>query len=349
VQNRTRQNRQIDSISGAVRNTGSATTESRDIVTPQSRTVTVSGSGWRYSSYHSYGGYSPATSGTCIGTTFTQTEGYKERQAYTYSYSVGGTHVITRDENRSRTRSAAGSKVCENWVSSASYSLFTPWSVTSITYGTYSPAATNQSSNFTQSRTNTLNKVRYEQVRQYDTISGAYRLVGEQVPSNTTSPSDQSRLVTVSSSGYVNYGGVYSCGSYSPATSTVDSGTRFTQTRTCRQGTRNTYSFSIGGSHFLSSSKYVTTTTTATGTKAVLNCSGTFEEWEESDYGRDETFQKTWEYPDGGSYEIRMDRSGSISRRGTEKPESNYTYGATIDEYLGAGSSYSKVQLCILQ
>lgn len=79
--------------------------------------------------------------------------------------------------------------------------------------------------------------------------------------------------------GWSNNGGVYSCSSYSPATSTVASGTVFTQKRTCRQNqirNRTLYNYWANGAVTYNSTAYgyqtinVTQSRNATGTKPVV-------------------------------------------------------------------------------
>jgi hypothetical protein len=188
-QTRTRQNRQIDMISGNIRNTGSVINETRDLSLTSSRTVTVSGSGWSYHSNHSFGGYSPSMSTVCTGTRFTQTESYKRKEKYTYSYSIGGTHVIYRDLSNSRTRTSMGTKTCVNWVAAAS--TYSSWANNgSKIYGSW-PALPQSTSSFSQSRSCSQPQRRTKYVRQKDTYSGRYR---------TTSTSYEYRATSCSSS-----------------------------------------------------------------------------------------------------------------------------------------------------
>ena len=117
-QERYEQKREYDSINGVYRNVGSPIRHTRtEAGTSQPRTVTVSKSTAHYS-YHSYSGYSPATNTVCSGTSFTQTESYKQRYQDTYSFNIGGSHYKYNDVNRTRTRTATGTKSCASTWSS---------------------------------------------------------------------------------------------------------------------------------------------------------------------------------------------------------------------------------------
>jgi hypothetical protein len=274
-QSRTRYTREVSLRDGSFQNT-SSTTENRNDVSGESRTVTIGSTGYvNYGSATGCGGYSPSTSTVDYGRNFTQTGSCTQPTRNTYSFSTGGSHYKSSSKSVSDTITATGTKTV---ITSAS-SSFTSWTNYSTSYGSYSPLASTQTSNFTQTRSRTYAQQRYEQPRQYR--NGVLENVGSPIRrTQSVSGGTTSRTVTVGSTGYVNYGSATGCGGYSPSTSTVDYGTNFTQTGSCTQPTRNTYSFSIGGSHYKSSSKSVSDTITATGTKTVItSASSSFTSW----------------------------------------------------------------------
>jgi hypothetical protein len=399
-QRRTRQNREIDTISGAVRNTGSSDydtrnesrSESRNVVVNvsdwsnsstsgvtawvpsastqtsnfnqsrsynqhqtrtwsytadasnihsrnetrtlsnqnESRTVTVSAGSWKHYSNHSFGGWSPSTSTVCSGTSFTQSRNYQERESLTYTFSIGGSHSVYRDIGRSESRTANGSKTCEDW--GAAPPSYTNWSTYNTSWSAYSPSASTQTSNFTQTRSSTLYQERYEQKREYDSISGRYRDVGSPTrETRTTSGSSQSRTVTVSSSTSYSDGGY---GSWSPATSTVCYGSSFTQSRSYTRTTTTTYSFSIGGSHSTSSSRQMVQNRTANGSKTCEDwgaASSTHTDWS--------TYNTVWSaYSPSASTQTSNFTQTRSSTLYQERYEQKREYDSINGKYRNVGS-----------
>ncbi len=154
------------------------------------------------------------------------------------------------------------------------------WYVTGSTSWGAATSTVNYGQSFTQNR-----NVYYDRTcRHYTTLKGNSYLV-KTTTENKTEGESRSAVGTrnyITHTGYggwggwSNNGGVYSCGSYSPATSTVTSGTRFTQTRSCRQNQRRArtlYNYWANGAVTYKSTSYgyrtinVSQSRTATGTK----------------------------------------------------------------------------------
>jgi len=132
----------------------------------------------------------------------------------------------------------------------------------------WTPEASNQTSDFTQTRSYTQEQERTVSQREENSSTGDVRVVSTSTETRTINDS-ASRTVTVSEGAWVNDGGVYGCGSWSPALSNQTSD--FTQTRSCSQDQTKTYTYSIGGSFTaertttVSQSQVVEVTSTAGG------------------------------------------------------------------------------------
>ncbi|MFB2351014.1 hypothetical protein ACETUS_27900, partial [Priestia megaterium] len=81
-------------------------------------------------------------------------------------------------------------------------------------------------------------------------------------------------MILVSTTSWANVGGLYDCTTWSPATNTVDQGTEFTQTRTCKQNQQRNVSYTVastgenpGGAWTDSQTINVSQSRPATGTK----------------------------------------------------------------------------------
>ena len=148
-----------------------------------------------------------------------------------------------------------------SWTNSGSPDITNAWA----------PGASSQTSNFTQTRGLRYPQERYEQKREKDSIGGSIRNTGSPVRHTRANWQEESRTVTVSWGSWSDNGGIYSCGGYSPATSTVDGGKTFTQTRSCKQNQKRNRYYKVGSSTILTQSESRTinenNTRSATGTK----------------------------------------------------------------------------------
>ena len=246
-QERTISEREENQLTGAIRVVGS-TTETQIITGQESRNVTVSEMAWQnVGSVFGCSAWSPATSTVDEGQTFTQSRDCLQEQEKTYTYSANGSTIgsmtINRDTQVTETRQATGTNPV--WVSIApSYSTWSDVGTRSYT-SSWSPAASNQTSDFTQTRSYTQEQERTVSQREENSSTGDIRVVSTSTETRTISDS-ASRTVTVSEGAWVNDGGVYSCGAWSPALGNQISD--FTQTRSCLQDQTKRYTYSIGGS-----------------------------------------------------------------------------------------------------
>ena len=213
------------------------------------RTVSVSSTSWQ-----NVGGtfdcknWSPAPSTKPDGQVYTQTGDCLQKQQKTYTYTASGTTIgsmtIDRDQPVTDTRSATGTNPNIVWVStSPSYGSWQ--NDGSRSYGSWSPAATTQTSDFPQTRSYSQPVERAKYIRERNVVTGAYRTIRTEYESDVNTGT-QSRTVSVTSN-TVNIGSLHSCGAWSPAINGQTSD--FTRSRECSQNTQTTYTFSIGGSH----------------------------------------------------------------------------------------------------
>ena len=246
-QERTISEREENQLTGAIRVVNS-TTETQTITGQESRNVTVSETAWQnVGSVFSCSAWSPATSTVDEGQTFTQSRDCLQEQEKTYTYSANsstiGSMTINRDAQVTETRQATGTNPV--WVSIApSYSTWTDVGARNYT-SSWSPVASNQTSDFTQTRSYTQEQERTVSQREENSSTGDIRVVSTSTEKRTISDS-ASRTVTVSEGAWANDGGVYGCGAWSPALGGQTSD--FTQTRSCSQDQTKTYTYSIGGS-----------------------------------------------------------------------------------------------------
>jgi phage regulator Rha-like protein len=269
-QERTISEREENQLTGDIR-VVSSTTETQTINGEESRNVSVSETAWQnVGGVFDCSAWSPATSTVDEGQSFTQSRDCLQEQEKTYTYSANsstiGSMTINRDVQTTQTRQATGTNPV--WVSIApSYSTWTDVGSRTYTSG-WSPAATNQTSDFTQTRSYTQEQERTVSQREERPATGDIRVVGTSTETRTISDST-SRTVTVSEGAWINDGSVYGCGAWSPALGSQTSD--FTQTRSCSQDQTKTYTYSVGGSFTaertitVSQSQVVEVTSTAGG------------------------------------------------------------------------------------
>ena len=330
-QERTRTEREQNSYTGVIRNTGTFT-ETQTITKSQSRTINVSVSGYANTgSTYSCTAWSPATNTVDEGTSFTQTRDCQQDQVRTWTYKAGTTTIHSRNQTQTITiqesRSATGT--LENWV--AISSTFTSWTDTGsgYNYGSWSPAASTQTSNFTQSRSYSQDQERTRTEREQNSYTGVIRNTGTFTETQTISKS-QSRTVSVSAGSYSNTGSTYACGAWSPAASTIDEGTSFTQTRDCSQDQVRTWTYTAGGSTIHTRTQTQTITVqesqTATGTlENWVSISPTYSTW--TDVGSNYNYG-SWG-PAASSQTSNFTQTRSYSRDQerirTEREQNTYT------------------------
>lgn len=247
TQNRTRQDRQVESATGAVRNVGSVVTESQNVAATTTREYLMDFTAWANSGgYYGCSAWSPAASTVTIGTVFTQAAYCSINQSRAAAgYTWGGSSWVSdpavpiRSEtkvlsNQYATQSATGTK--ETWA--ATTPTYTAWANSSGLYscGGYSPdpSAYTTPTQFVQTAYCYVNQSRTRQDRQYETTTGAIRNVGAPVAeSQTIGGQPTTRWYLMDFNAWNWAGDYYACSGWSPDPSTVNSGVAFTQTAYC--------------------------------------------------------------------------------------------------------------------
>lgn len=275
VQARSRQDREQETTTKAIRNKGAAVAETQTIKASSTRISTGSKETWAattstYTSWTNIGSvsscsnWSPATSTVTVGSAFTQTatdcdqlqtRTRQDREKETTTGAIrnkGSVVTETQTVKASTTRSATGTK--ETWV--ATTSTYTAWanSGTVSSCSNWSPATSTVTVGqaFTQTATDCDQvQTRTRQDREQETTTGAIRNKGSAVSEMQTIKASSTRnavgtketwiATTPTYSNWVNSGAATSCSNWSPAISTVKTGQSFTQTATdCTQGQTRT-------------------------------------------------------------------------------------------------------------
>ncbi|HHY0525305.1 TPA: hypothetical protein ACVU4L_001960 [Vibrio parahaemolyticus] len=249
VYTRERQDRDKDTNVGEIRNHGDPVTEYDYRQNTESRDVKASVDAYvDTGELHDCGDWVPPASETYEGLTVDQTFTCQQDQTRTWTYKVGseviGTHPQLQSIDDIKYRTVPGTK--NPWLSTVS--AFGEWTNVDAphSYTSWDPAIVNQTSNFTQTRSYKQNQTRTEQKQQKNAVTGEIRSVGALQNNTKILTINETRSITVSVSGYSNTGGVYSCSGWSPSTGTVNSGTGFTQTRSCSQTQVRTWSYKSG-------------------------------------------------------------------------------------------------------
>lgn len=291
--------------------------------------------------------------------------------SYTYDWSISGSATASCSDGR---WSVSGS--C-NYVVQVIYGAWSPWNMDNQSCTSTPLASTIEyGKNFTQTKTCEQNWSRSRTVKwRYNTGTITNRPNETQTDERTavtTSTQVGTKDYIVNSNSretYYTYGS-WSCGSYSPSTSTVDAGSSFTQTRSCSRTVYHRvkiYHVYASGRKVLTddrlertSSESQTQSRTATGTKPVNNCrynSSNYvevDEGDDSDYGQEGTesewYSESW-YWNGRLIYSRDITSGRMGDRNTESGStSGYTTGSI--EYSNSNGSISsshyvtKWQIC---
>lgn len=163
-----------------------------------------------------------------------------------------------------------------SWVDSGSQYNCTAWSpdATTIDYGEVQEQTQDCSQN--QTRTKDLYTLYNTGAAVYEKTETENQTISETNKQNVTGTRNYEVSTSSTTGSWTNNGSYYSCTSWSPSTGSVNSGTRFTQTRLCYQNQRQlvtTYSHWADGSVTTKSTHYNNQTLrpqqsqTATGTK----------------------------------------------------------------------------------
>ena len=276
VYERLRQDREIDSNVGEIRNVGGPVKETDNRIQTQTRTVEASVDTYANSGGHfDCGTWEPEAALTYVGLDVEQTRACKQKQQRTWIYVTEGvqlgSHTQIQNLNVTEVQTASGSR--NPWESTAP--LFGAWQSDGAghTYSAWVPGIGSQTANFTQSQTYKQPEKASKQPRELNAVTGIFRNVGSSTTVTRTTSKSLTRTVAVSVGGYSNNGGVYSCSGWTPSTGSKNKGTRFTQSRNCKQKQTRTWSYKVGSTSIGSrkQDRVIDTrpTRTATGTKVV--------------------------------------------------------------------------------
>ena len=273
--------------SSGKKTTKSTETGTQAVNVGQSRTVAVSWTGWSNSGgVHTCGGWSPAESTVNLGQSFTQSRSCKQNQTRSRVYKVGSSTISTKGESRTINTTQNQTKTgTKDYITGTTAKSWQGWVTTSGLWGCggWSPAPSSQTSNFTQSR---ACKRTQENKRDIYNVwkSGKQTFKQEEKTSRAIDVTD-SRTVSVSWSGWSNSGGAYSCGTWSPSPSTVNQGSTFTQSRSCKQNQTRSRIYKVGSSTISTKGESrtinVTQSQSATGTKDYVTgtSAGSWSSW----------------------------------------------------------------------
>ncbi len=223
-------------------------TENQTITVTEERLVSVTNSAWSNSgSVYNCSAWSPATSTVDEDQTFTQERTCAQNQNRVWTYTSGGATLDTRTEGRAIS-------VTETQVVSGTKPV---WVATSPTYGdwvnvgnrnyveNWNPAVSGQTNDFVQSRDYEQGQERIRYNREVRPATGDIRTVSQTTETQTINGT-ATRTVTVTSGNWSNSSAIYSCSTWTPATSTVDEDETFTQSRTCQQDQERTWTYKVG-------------------------------------------------------------------------------------------------------
>lgn len=209
----------------------------------QNQSIVVTVSNWTNSGVHyACGTWSPEVSTVNYGENFTQNRSCSQDQTRTYTHKLGTNTVHTRDVTQtiSETESQSATGTKQNWV--ATTSTFTEWvnSGGQTNLGAWTPAVASQTANFTQTQSYDQSQTRNEQQREQDTITLAYRNVGNPIARSRTISEINTRTVTVTAGAWANT----TTAAFTAWTPAYGSQTaNYTQTRTYTQNQSRTWNY----------------------------------------------------------------------------------------------------------
>jgi hypothetical protein len=137
----------------------------------------------------------------------------------------------------------------------------------------WTQAIANQIANFTQNQSYSQGQEQFEQQKEQNSYTSDIRNVGAPILHAKTITESESQNIETTLAGWVDNGSYNSCGSWSPDVSTIDAGTLFNQTASCKQPQNRNISYKLDGTQIATSigNQIIDTTETkqATGTKYV--------------------------------------------------------------------------------
>ncbi|MDU8350299.1 hypothetical protein RYA05_00135 [Pseudomonas syringae pv. actinidiae] len=247
-QTRTRQDRETEANTKAVRNKGDVAIEKQTLTGQNAtRNYTVALSAWANNgNMTSCSNWSPAPSTVTINQTFTQTatdcqQPQKRTRSESYVDHLSGAVVavsgVTQNQaiTATDTRNAVGTK--ETWANTTS--VYSAWAnsseISGCTAWNPSPSSYNARTQFTQTGTGcSVTQTRSRQDQEKETTTGAIRNKGALAnETQTLSGQSTTRTYLMDFSGWAWSGDNYNCSGWSPDPSTVTIKTVFTQSASC--------------------------------------------------------------------------------------------------------------------
>lgn len=310
------QHREIDTVTGDVKNIGEPILRTQDDIRSENRSVTINWTAWEDTKRDGYGAWGPVV--YTETTDFTQTRVYGQHQIRYRVYAADSTELSRFEENR------VVSPLYENRVVNVTVNA---WSDTTRgSYSSWAPVATTQTANFTQSRTYTQN-----QERTWSYKTGGTDL-SSRIETRGVANQSESQTVAVSWSAWTNTGVHYTCGTWTPATNTVAYGESFTQTRSCKQDQTRSRIYKVGSTTINTVAETQTIdkieSQSAVGAGSWTSTTSTFTTWENSGAGYN---HGTWT-PAAGTQTANytQTRSYSQDQTRTEQKREVDTIGGTI-------------------
>jgi hypothetical protein len=315
----------------------------------QSRSVTISYSGWANSgNQFSCGAWGPTP--TSQTANFTQTQSCSQKQVRNRIYKVGSSVIATTNNANSQNINVTNSRTVSVSVSS--------WSnVNNSNFGSWTAAAGSQTSNFTQNRAYRTNRTR----------TWTYSDGTSRVETGYTNQS-QNRTVSVSYSGWSNSGNQFSCGAWGPTPTSQTSS--FTQTQSCSQKQLRNRIYKVGSSVIATTNNANSQNINVTNSRTVNVSAGGWSNTNTSNYGSwtpnptsqtsnytqtrsyRQNRQRTWNYSDGtnrvetGYTNQSQNRTVSVSYSGWSNSGGQFSCGSWGPNASSQTSNFTQTQSC---
>jgi hypothetical protein len=315
----------IYSVGSTVISTAS-NASSQTVSVTNSRTVNVSAGSWSNTSTSNFGSWTPNP--TTQTADFTQTRSYRQNRERTWNYSDGNTRTETDYTNQSQNRTV-----------SISYSAWTN-SGGQFSCGSWSPNASSQTSNFTQTQSCSQNQVRNRIYSVGSTVIGTTNNASSQTISVSNSRTVSVSLGSWATTNTSNYG------SWTPATTTQTS--NFTQTRSYTQNFARTWTYSAGGG--ILSSRVETTSSGQSQSRTISVSVGGWSNTSATNYGSwtPTPTTQTSNFTQTRSYRQNRQRTWTYSDNNTrtETGYTNQSQSQTVTVSWSGWSNYQGVSNC---
>ncbi|WP_298150248.1 hypothetical protein [Flavobacterium sp.] len=230
-QERHEQQREINTVTGDIKNIGEPILRAQDELRSENRSVTVNWTAWEDKNRDGYGEWLPVE--------YTETADFKQSRVYGQHQTRDRVYSTSGDELKRIEESRVVSPLHEDRNVSV---LASDWTDTTRSgHSNWTPEALTQTVDFSQSRTYVQH-----QERTWSYKSGSEELK-TRLETRTVSNKSETQTVSVKWSEWSNKGSHHTCGAWTPATNTIASGQPYTQTRTCKQDQIRNRIYSVAG------------------------------------------------------------------------------------------------------